>query len=72
MTTLREAAQELVEFKGPCLDGFVRHVGDHYVEALEAALADSADAPEVEHAWSLNYGQIQSDARDRLDAQQNK
>lgn len=35
---LLEAAQELVENKGPCLDGFVRHVGDHYVEALEDAL----------------------------------
>ena len=44
--TLREAAQELVENKGPFLDGVVRHVGEHYVEALAAALADSADAPE--------------------------
>jgi len=35
---LFEAAKELVENKGPCLDGFVRHVGDHYVEALEDAL----------------------------------
>jgi len=38
--TLREAAQELVENKGPCLDGVVRHVGEYYVEALAAALAD--------------------------------
>jgi len=44
--TLREAAQELVENKGPCLDGVVRHVGEHYVEALIAALANSGDARE--------------------------
>ena len=37
LETLLEAAKELVENKGPCLDGYVRHVGDHYVEALEDA-----------------------------------
>ncbi len=40
LETLLEAAKELVEFKGPCLDGFVRHVGDHYVEALEDAIKE--------------------------------
>lgn len=35
---LLEAARELVDNKGPCLDGHVRHVGDRYVEALEDAL----------------------------------
>ena len=44
--TLREAATRLIEHKGPCLDGVVRHVGEDNVCALEAALAATADAPE--------------------------
>ncbi len=35
---LRESARHLVEHKGPCLDGMVRHVSEKSVVALERVL----------------------------------
>jgi hypothetical protein len=33
-----EAAANLAKYKGPCLDGYVRHVSEHSVLDLENAL----------------------------------